>query len=120
MNEPLPLAVVLVRQRECWQRGARLSVEDLLAQHPHLAGDENAVLDLIYGERVLREETGEEPALDEYLARFPRFAAGLRVMFEVDAALTVEELAAPTPHLAVKTTQPSKLAPLQAAVPQLD
>src|SRR3954452_10564959 len=114
MNERLPLAVVLVRQRECWQRGERLLVEDLLAAHPHLAADENAVLDLIYGERVLREEAGRPASLGEYLGGFPALAAALRVMFEVHDALAPEHLgpdAAPTVRTQAQSSSPLDDAP---------
>ena len=73
---------------EQWQRGDRVSVEAVLARFPHLADDDNAVLDLIYNEVVLREAAGEKPALADYVGRFPRLADQLRLQFEVDQALT--------------------------------
>ena len=45
------------------------------------------MLDLIYGEVVLREEDGESPELEEYLRRFPQYAGELRAQFEVHTAL---------------------------------
>ncbi len=92
MSEPAPLVDVLLAQREAWKRGERPPVEDLLRRHAHLAGDDNAVLDLIYNEVVLRESAGQRPELDEYLRRFPRLEADLRAQFEVDQALTLDEL----------------------------
>src|SRR5688500_4623531 len=88
---PAPLSDVLLRQSQAWQRGDRVGVEALLARHPHLAGDDNAVLDLIYNEVLLREQAGDSPALDDYLPRFPRLAAELRLQFEVDQALTMDD-----------------------------
>jgi hypothetical protein len=93
MSEPAPLVDVLLRQSQSWQRGERVSIEQLLTRHPHLAADGNAVLDLIYNEVVLREQAGEKPALGDYLARFPELETELRVQFEVDQALTMEEIA---------------------------
>jgi WD40 repeat protein len=58
-----------------WRAGQRLSVEDFLQQHPEKAADPDAVLDLIQAEVLLREQRGEKPHLDEYLARFPHLAA---------------------------------------------
>jgi WD40 repeat protein len=96
MREP-PLVEVLLRQRQAWLAGAGPRVEDLLRDSPHLAGDRDAVLDLIYQERVLREERGAAPALADYLARFPHLADELRAQFEVDQALAGEDLARPGP-----------------------
>jgi tRNA A-37 threonylcarbamoyl transferase component Bud32 len=91
-EQPAPLVEVLVRQREAWKRGERPGVEALLSEHPHLAGDDDAVLDLIYNETLLREEHGPPATLEEFLRRFPRLEAALRVQFEVDQALATEEL----------------------------
>jgi serine/threonine protein kinase len=41
-------------------------------------------LDLIYSEVLLREQRGEQPALAEYLERFPDLADQLRLQFELD------------------------------------
>jgi WD40 repeat protein len=101
MPEPLPLSDVLLAQSREWQIGRRPSVEEMLRRHPHLAGDANAVLDLIYNEVVLRESAGQRPELNEYLHRFPHLAADLRVQFEVDQALTLEELGGPGAAVAV-------------------
>ncbi len=104
MSEPAPLVDVLLLQTRHWKSGERPRVEDLLARHSHLAGDDNAVLDLIYNEMMLREEAGDRPALDEYLGRFPRLEAELRVQFEVEQAMTLDEVAGPAPT--GKTTTP--------------
>jgi WD40 repeat protein len=104
MNEPAPLVEVLLRQREAWQKGARPRVEDLLRAHPHLAADREAVLDLIYNEIVLREEAGAPGALEEYLQRFGHLEKELRLQFELDQALTVEDLAPPRPPPQGSTT----------------
>src|SRR5262245_53571015 len=88
MPEPAPsLLSLLVWQRECWRRGERVGVEQVLSRHPAARPDADALLDLIYNEVVLREEAGESPRLDEYVARFPALAEPLRVQFEVDDAL---------------------------------
>src|SRR5436190_6324589 len=88
-DSPLPLVEVLLRQRQAWERGERLLVEDLLAAHPHLA-HADAVLDLIYNEVVLREQQGETPTLAEYVSRFAHLEEALRLQFELDDALTIE------------------------------
>ncbi len=95
MSEPAPLVEVLLRQREAWQSGARPLVEDFLRDYPHLAESADAVLDLIYNETVLREERRETVTLEEYLARFPQLEGPLRIQFEVDSALSRDDLSAP-------------------------
>src|SRR5437868_37933 len=99
MPEPPPapaesgpsLVELLLIQRERWERGERVRVEDLLARNPPLRDEPEAVLDLIYNEVVLREERGERPRLRDYLNRFPELAEPLRVQFEVDDALGSRE-----------------------------
>jgi hypothetical protein len=70
-------------QRNCWHCGERKLAESFLARYPDLLGDREALLDFLYYEIVLREEHGEAPRLEEYLARFPRLAGALRDQFEV-------------------------------------
>ncbi len=69
--------------RKHWNRGERMSVETFLERFLPGGVESNELLDLIYGEVVLREEHGESPQLDEYLSRFPEHAATLRSQFEV-------------------------------------
>ena len=91
MNDPT-LSDVLLRQSQAWQRGDRVSIEAVLARYPHLAADDNAVLDLIYNEVVLREQAGEKPGLNDYAGRFPRLSDELKLQFEVDHALKRERV----------------------------
>src|SRR4051812_38667610 len=81
------LSLLLAHQRRSWRRGGRAPVEAYLAQQPGLGDDGGALLDLIYGEIVLREELGESPGLEEYLVRFPRLAPQLKIQFDVEGAL---------------------------------
>jgi serine/threonine-protein kinase len=81
-----------VDQRWRWHRGERVLVETYLEQQPALAGDADAVLDLIYNEVILRERAGETPRLEEYLDRFGDFAAQLRLQFEMDGAMLAADL----------------------------
>ncbi|APW60899.1 WD40 repeat domain-containing serine/threonine protein kinase [Paludisphaera borealis] len=46
--------------------GEPARVEDLLAGNPNLAGDHNAVLELILAEVATRSELGEKPSVDEW------------------------------------------------------
>src|SRR5262249_53846087 len=81
------VAVLLADQRERWQRGERIPAESYLRRFPALEADSEAVVELAYGEFLLREQLGEQPALDEYLWRFPDHQARLRQQVELHQAL---------------------------------
>src|SRR5262245_6291787 len=87
------LTHLLIAQRRAWQRGQRVPVEAYLERHPALADDTDAVLDLIGNELLVRQEQGETPELAEYLARFPQWAAEIRIQFEVEQAIASDTLA---------------------------
>jgi serine/threonine protein kinase/Tfp pilus assembly protein PilF len=70
-----------------WLLGERVLVEDYLAREPALHHDSDALLDLIYNEIRLREESGEAPGADEYRHRFPELEELLRLQFEVHHAM---------------------------------
>ncbi len=65
------VAVLLIDQRERWQVGERIPTENYLRRYPGLAADAEAVVELAYGEFLVREENGEQPTLAEYQGRFP-------------------------------------------------
>jgi hypothetical protein len=73
-------------QRRRWPGGRRVPLEAYLANVAAPLGDE-AVLELIYAEVVLRTELGERPELEEYEQRFPQHAEALRRHFAVHRAL---------------------------------
>jgi WD40 repeat protein/tRNA A-37 threonylcarbamoyl transferase component Bud32 len=82
------LAVMLrADQRQRWLAGERVPVEDYLRRYPALAEDPEALLDLVYGEFVLREEVGDKPQGEEYLRRFPAHAAALGRQLQLHQAL---------------------------------
>src|SRR4051794_18949422 len=95
MSERDSIASLQQDQRRRWGRGERVPVEAYLERFPALGQDREAVLDLILGEVILREEAGERPRLDEYLGRFPPLAAPLRIQFEVHQAIDADPLSAP-------------------------
>ena len=84
-------AGILLELREEQRRRARegtpVPAEDLFARYPHLRNEPDAALELIYHEVVLSEESGGDPQLPEYLARFPELADRLGPLFEVHQAL---------------------------------
>ncbi len=71
------VAVLLIDQSERWRRGERIPAETYLRRFPSLDAEVEAVVELAYGEFLLREELGEKPAFEEYLQRFPRYQAQL-------------------------------------------
>jgi WD40 repeat protein len=79
-------------QRNRWQEGKRVLVEDYLARHPQVRADTDCVLQLITNEVMLRDEQNDTPRLDEYLRRFPSFTEQLRDLFEVWGALGSRDL----------------------------
>src|SRR5262245_15741907 len=50
-----------VDQRQRWQHGERIPVEEYLRRHPLLRSEPDAAVDLVYGEFLLRERLGERP-----------------------------------------------------------
>ena len=78
---------ILIWRQECWRRGHRISVSDVLSQAPWLSENPDAMLDLIYGEVLLREDIGERPVEEEYLQQFPALAEQIRRQFQVHRAL---------------------------------
>jgi formylglycine-generating enzyme required for sulfatase activity/tRNA A-37 threonylcarbamoyl transferase component Bud32 len=86
------LALVRADQWRRWGRGERVLVETYLTRWPMLADDAEALLDLIYGEMLLREERAETFSLDEYRRRFPAHEASLRRQFELHQALADSSL----------------------------
>ncbi len=91
-------------QVERWHNGERPFVERYLDSAPDLRGDDDALLDLIYNEVVVRDELGEGPAPEEYLRRFPHLEAALRRQFTVHRLLESSALhCAPETELAPST-----------------
>ena len=74
-------------QSGCWRRGERPAVNACLDRRPELGEDDDAVLDLICHEILLRARRGEAPRLEEYEQRFPKFAVQLQAHFEVHQAM---------------------------------
>ena len=76
------VAVLRVDQQERWKAGERVPAETYLSAHPELEADPEKAFELIYREFLLREDRGERPALEEFVARFPRYAERLRQQVE--------------------------------------
>jgi serine/threonine protein kinase len=84
------LALLRYDQHQRWQAGERLPAEEYLGRYRLLGEDADAGLLLVYSEFALRRQMGEDPDLEEYLARFPPFADGLRQHHALHAALDAE------------------------------
>jgi serine/threonine-protein kinase len=83
---------LLADQSERWQRGEFIRVESYLVLYPDLADDAETLLDLLHAEVLWRQERGDTPHLDEYLARFPRHADGIRRRWAVHGFLAGQAL----------------------------
>jgi serine/threonine-protein kinase len=81
------LALLRADQQRRWGAGERLPPEAYLGLLPWLAHDDEAALDLIYSEFLLRERLGEKPWPEVYLARFPQHAAALDQQLQLHRAL---------------------------------
>ncbi len=101
MNEPRQTPTESARQwqdqlvgqiwkemRGHWENGNKSPVEDYLKQHPQAAQNSGMVLDLIYAEFSLREESGEHPQVEEYIQRFPDLKQALLRQFALHEALS--------------------------------
>ena len=71
------VAVLCVDQWRRWHAGERIQAERYLQTHPALAAAWADSFELVSAEFHIRQELGENPSLEEYLARFPQFAAKL-------------------------------------------
>lgn len=78
---------LIADQRKRWQHGEWVAVEDYLVRFPQLGAEPEAVVDLIYGEFLLREARGEAPTAQEYAGRFPAHAAILQEQIKLHEAL---------------------------------
>jgi serine/threonine protein kinase len=100
------VALLRVDQRERWRAGQRVWAEEYVRCHPLLEQHEEHLLDLVYGEFLLREELGEAPQAAPYLQRFPHLSTALRLQFGLHRALAGSR-AGPDPEQARKTSPAS-------------
>jgi hypothetical protein len=85
---PAALAAALaIDQWQRWQAGERIPAEDYLRRYPILQTDPGWALELVYGEFLLREQLGEAPTQEEYLQRFPHYAAPLQQQWQLHRGL---------------------------------
>jgi serine/threonine-protein kinase len=96
-----PALALRLEQARRWRIKERVPAEEYLARHPELNANPEYALEVVYGEVLLREEEGEMPRVEEFLARFPQFASQLQRLFDVHSAVRsaclAESRAAETP-----------------------
>jgi eukaryotic-like serine/threonine-protein kinase len=81
------VAVLRADQRRRWRAGDRVLAEWYLERFPDPFDNQELALDLIFSEFLLRESLGQAPEVDEFLARFPRFAQAIRIQAAFHFAL---------------------------------
>ncbi len=69
------VAVLRVDQWERWRLGERVPAETYLDAFPAVRAQPEHAVELLLAEYLLHEELGEQPALEEFLGRFPQYAA---------------------------------------------
>jgi serine/threonine protein kinase/tetratricopeptide (TPR) repeat protein len=70
-----------------WRNGDRVPAEHFLAAYPSLAANPEDVLELAYGEYLLRVRLGESPSVEEYAGRFPALAERFRQQVDLHRAI---------------------------------
>jgi len=88
--------ILSVDQWHRWQQGDRVPAEVYLQMHPGLAGNQDDAFDLVYGEFLLREELGEQPAIDHFIHRFPQYTLHLQRQAKVHDAIESGSVPEPT------------------------
>src|SRR5262249_40610854 len=85
-----PDRIVAVLRVDQWERcrlGQRVPAEAYLDAFPAVRAQAEPALQPVLPRYVLREELGERPALEEYLGRFPQYAAALQLQLELHQAM---------------------------------
>ncbi|MFO0977382.1 MAG: serine/threonine-protein kinase [Planctomycetaceae bacterium] len=89
-DEQVAFDTALQRQASEWAVGRRVLPEDLTVGISDEVTRRDLLLELIHNEVILREESGELPALAEYQSRYPELAEELRIQWALDLALLGE------------------------------
>ena len=75
--------------RRAWSDGTCLQIEDLPG-FSAVAGQADAVLDLVYHEVLVRQQHGQRPVVEEFVLRFPDYEPQLRRLFLVHQSVEEE------------------------------
>jgi len=92
MNEPAAafsetMAVLCADQMQRWDQGDPVQVEHYLQRFPHLHGNQDAILDLLYQEIYLRQLYDSPLGRAEYEQRFPQLAEEISRLLEIHQAI---------------------------------
>lgn len=88
MNDPRSNASDAIQElQNQWSDGRRTRVEDLLPQFAGLRSDNDALMDLIYSEVLLREDAGDTVDEAEYKSRFPQLKEAISRQFQLHRVL---------------------------------
>ncbi len=81
----LLVEILQVDQTQRWGHGEKIRCEEYIDQFPILdqPETESQLLDLIYSEICLREDSRESPGIEEYLTRFPSLSNDLKHQFQI-------------------------------------
>jgi hypothetical protein len=85
-----PDRIVAVLRVDQWERcrlGQRVPAETYLDAFPAVRDQAEHAVELLLAEYLLRDELGEQPALEEYLGRFPQYAGALQLQLELHQAM---------------------------------
>ena len=88
-----PDQIVAVLRVDQWERcrlGQWVPAETYLDAFPAVRDQAEHAVELIFAEYLLREELGEQPALEEYLGRFPQYAGELQLQLELHQAIDAD------------------------------
>jgi serine/threonine-protein kinase len=107
--------VLCIDQWQRWQQGDRIPAETYLDMHPVLSSHPEVAFDLVYGEFLLREQSGEQPPLESFNRRFPQFSqfmerqGRLHDAFEAEAPPTASGTGkTPPPRPKERTAEPKE------------
>jgi serine/threonine protein kinase len=81
------VAVLRVDQWERYRLGQGVRAETYLEAFPAVRDQAEHAVELVLAEYLLREELGEQPVFEEYLARFPQYADALKLQLELHQAV---------------------------------
>jgi serine/threonine protein kinase len=90
---PLLLGLVEIDLRRRWQKGDQVPIESYLRDYPELAASDSILTQLIQAEYAARRHGGAPADWDQFVQRFPRQAAVLRLKLE-----DTVDLATPPPE----------------------
>src|SRR5439155_17426479 len=71
------VAVLCVDQQQRWQAGERIPAETYLSMDPALSGAWADAFELVFAELPFRRALCENPTIQEFAQRFPRYAGRL-------------------------------------------